>query len=67
MRVGMMVPDGRGDRAAGPGDGGPASFGTASLPAVPEAEACPPRRSGSDVARAERRNKAAGADSAAAR
>ena len=35
-----------GDTCCGPGDGGPASFGTPSLPVVPEAEACPPRRSG---------------------
>ena len=34
----------------GPGDGGPASFGTVFGPPVPEAEACPPRRSGADVA-----------------
>jgi hypothetical protein len=33
-------------RAAGWETGSPASFGTPSLPFVPEAEAYPPRRSG---------------------
>ena len=46
IRVGMMVPDGRGNSAAGDGGLRPC-HGWLSGDRV-EAEACPPRRSGAD-------------------